>query len=127
MKVLVVVEDDPDMRVLLRALLEREPRLELVGEAATAEEAIELAAALLPDVILLDHFLAGDVHGLDVAPQLKRVAPQARILLLSSHDLRIEAQREPAVDAFLRKERLDQLLPTVRRLAGLPVGAGEGS
>jgi DNA-binding NarL/FixJ family response regulator len=126
MKVLVVVEDDPDMRVLLRALLEREPRLDLVGEAATAEEAVELAGAHQPDIIVLDHFLAGDVHGLQVAPQLKRVAPEARILLLSSHDLRIEAGREPAVDAFVRKERLDQLLPTVRRLVGLPAGAGGG-
>jgi DNA-binding NarL/FixJ family response regulator len=118
-KVLVTVEDEPDVRQMIRALLSRDPRLEILGEAASAEEAIELARSAEPGLIVLDHLIEGPVTGLEAAPSLKEVAPSSKILLFSAHDLRKEAREEPSVDAFLRKDRPTELLPTALRLLGL--------
>lgn len=123
-KVLVVVDDDVDVRFLIRIRLQDDPRLELGGEAATAAEAVEIARSQEPGLIILDHYIDGPVMGLDIAPRLKEVAPSGRILLFSSHDLSAEVARQPAVDAFLRKDRMDDLLRTVQALLELePVGA----
>lgn len=118
-KVLVVVEDEPDMREVIRLTLARDTRLRILGEAASAAEAIELARAEDPGLIILDHSIEGDIMGLQAAPMLKKVAPDALILLFTAYDMAAEARREPAVDAFLRKDELARLLPTVDALLGL--------
>ncbi len=118
-EVLVVVEDEPDMRELIRIMLSADPRLQVAGEAASAQEAIVLARSQKPGVIVLDHWIEGKVMGLQAAPALKQAAPQAKILLFSAYDLGDKADAEPAIDAFLRKDSIEQLLPTVLRLSGL--------
>lgn len=119
MKVLVVVEDDRDMQLLIRLTLEADPRLTISGCCATAVEAITQARELQPSLVILDHFIDGDVMGLQAAPAIKAAAPGAAILLFTSHDLGIEAAREPAIDRFLLKRDISQLMPTVRELLGL--------
>ena len=119
MKVLVVVEDEEEMRRLIRLLLSQDPRVEIAGEAATAAEAIELARASDPGLVVLDHSIEGDVMGLQAAPMLKAVAPNAKILLFTAYDMAAEARREPAIDAYLRKDDLDKLLRTVEDMLGL--------
>src|SRR5262245_45646850 len=119
LKVLVIVEDDPDMRMMVRSILSVEHRLELVGEAASAAEAIEVAKTADPGLIILDHSIEGDIMGLQAAPLLKQVAPLAKILLFTAFDMRVEAMAEPAVDGFLSKSQVRELLPTVRRMMGL--------
>lgn len=118
-KVLVIVEDEAEMRRLVRALLARDPRLEIMGEAATAAEAVELARSLDPGLVILDHLIDGPVTGLDAAPDIKAAAPNSKILLFSAFDLRREARQEPAVDAFLPKDQPEKLLPLAQRLLGL--------
>jgi len=87
------VHDTPDIRILvvddhtlfrrgLTALLGTQPRLQVVGEAGDAGEAQRAAAALQPDVILLDNHLPG-VHGVDAIAGLKEVAPRSRIIMLT--------------------------------------------
>jgi DNA-binding NarL/FixJ family response regulator len=122
-KVFVVVEDEPDMRLLIKMVLRKDPRLELVGEAASAQEALAVLESAEPGVIILDHGIEGDVMGLQAAPLLKAKAPAAKIVLFTAFDMRAEADAEPAVDAFLRKDRIDHLLPTVQRLLGLEAAA----
>ncbi|MCA1832734.1 MAG: PAS domain S-box protein [Actinobacteria bacterium] len=119
LSVLLVVEDDEDMRELIRHALDADPRIEIAGEASTAREAIDSAKEIRPGVVILDHFLEGDLMGLDAAPLIKSVSPNSKIILFTSHNLEMEAQREPAIDEFLRKEYLPKLLPVVRRLLGL--------
>ena len=119
MKVLVVVEDDVDIRFLIKLILRADARLEIMGEAATAAEAVELARTEQPGLILLDHYIDGPVMGLDAVPALRDAAPAAKILLFSSHDLSAEVARQPLVDGFLRKDRMDDLLPTVQALLAL--------
>jgi DNA-binding NarL/FixJ family response regulator len=118
-RVLVIVEDEPDMRLMIRAILGADPRIEVVGEAASAGEAIEVARSVDPGLIILDHSIEGDLMGLQAAPLIKRAAPLAKILLFSAFDLKKESQAEPAIDEFLGKSDVAQLLPTVQRMLGL--------
>lgn len=119
MKVLVVVEDDPGMRILIDELLREDSRLELSQQVADLDAALEAAASTRPDLMILDHFIEGDVMGLQAAPLLKATAPGAKIILFTSHDLSVEAGREPAIDALVLKRNIDQLLPTAQSLLGL--------
>lgn len=117
--VVVVVEDDADIRFLIEFTLRSDERLEILGEAATAATAIALARTEQPGLIILDHFIEGTVMGLDAAPALKEAAPASKILLFSSHDLSAEVARQPLVDAFLLKDRMSELLATVQTLMQL--------
>jgi DNA-binding NarL/FixJ family response regulator len=124
MKVLVVVEDDRDMQLLIGLTLGTDPRLEVSGTCATATEAVDAARRLQPSLVILDHFIDGDVMGLQAAPSIKAAAPSSQLLLFTSHDLQLEARREPAVDEFLLKRDIVELMPTVQRMLGLgPVAA----
>ena len=122
-KVFVVVEDEPDMRMLISMMLAKDRRLELLGEAASAAEALAVLDTIEPGLIVLDHGIEGELMGLDAAPLLKAKAPHAKILLFTAFDMQREAEAEPAVDGYLRKDRIDQLLPTALRLLDLN-GAG---
>lgn len=117
-RALVVIEDDPDFRRLIRLTLATAAWLEIGGEASRAEDAIPLARETQPDLIVLDHFIEGTVMGLQLAPLLKEAAPGARILLYSTHDLAVEASREPAIDRYLHKHDLSDLLPAIEEMLG---------
>jgi two-component system nitrate/nitrite response regulator NarL len=116
--VLVVVEDEPDMRLLIRTVLAAERDLQVAGEAADADTAIRAAAELQPALVVLDHGLDGSMTGLEAAPLLRAAAPHAKILLFTAYDMAAQVRAEPAIDAFLRKDRIGDLLVTVRRLLG---------
>jgi DNA-binding NarL/FixJ family response regulator len=118
-KVLVVVEDDLDMRTLIRITLAQDPRLEVVGEASSADEALALVRTTDPGLIVLDHTIDGAMTGLEAAPLLKAAAPHVKILLFTAYDLAAEARAEPAIDGYLRKDEFQKLLPTVERLLAL--------
>jgi DNA-binding NarL/FixJ family response regulator len=119
LRVLVVVEDDRDMRLLVKVTLAADPRIEVAGEAASASEALAMTRTLDPGLIILDHAIDGDMTGLAAAPLLKRSAPNAKILLFTAYDLAAQAGAEPAIDAYLRKDDIDRLLSTVQRLLDL--------
>ncbi len=79
---ILVVDDHTLFRRGLTALLSRDARLSVIGDAADAGQAQRKAAELQPDLILLDNHLPG-VNGVDALPALREAAPNARILLLT--------------------------------------------
>ena len=80
----VLIADDHRLfREALRSVLERE--CDVVGEAATGEEALALAARTHPDIVLLDLGMPG-VGGLNAAHRLAKEAPSSRVVILSQHD-----------------------------------------
>ena len=79
---LLVVDDHTLFRRGLVALLASDSTLAVAGEASDAGEAVRKAAALLPDVILLDNHLPG-ATGIQALPGLKEAVPAARIILLT--------------------------------------------
>jgi DNA-binding NarL/FixJ family response regulator len=117
--VLAVVEDEPDMRTLIELMLGRDARLDVRGGASSADEAFALLTVIEPGLIVLDHGLEGSMTGLEAAPKMKALVPLAKILLFTAFDLRRQAEAEPAVDGFLRKDKIVDLLATVQRLLGL--------
>ena len=119
----VLVEDDPTVRGVIEILLATEPDLELVGIAVTAEEGIRLVTDLLPDLVLLDNQLAGPMTGVQAAPSMKAAAPSVVVLLCTALDLAGVAASHPAIDGYLRKENLVNLLDQVRVLLPQPGSA----
>src|SRR5664279_2899190 len=119
-KILVVIEDDPDVQFLIEAIFSMDPRFTVDHIAASAEEALDLEPTSQPGIIVLDHGLAGSLPGLAAAPLLKERAPQAKIIMFTAHAaLQARADREPAIDAFLLKTESDKLLPLAQQLTGL--------
>ena len=116
---LVIVEDEPDIRLLVRMILTQDRRLEILGEASSAADAVELARTVVPRLIVLDHSVDGPVTGLAAAPALKAAAPGVKIILFSADDLAAHAGRSPAVDAYLPKDQTSRLLPLAQQLLGL--------
>jgi DNA-binding NarL/FixJ family response regulator len=78
----IIVDDAPSTRRLLKAVIDCVPTLQVVGEADSGRTAIESTERLRPDVVLLDLSLP-DIDGALVLPELLRVAPDARIVILS--------------------------------------------
>jgi DNA-binding NarL/FixJ family response regulator len=77
---ILIADDHPIFRDGLRRLIEREPGLTIVGEADNGPDAVRAAAALRPDLVLLDVAMPG-LSGLEV---LEQIAPPARVLLLTA-------------------------------------------
>jgi DNA-binding NarL/FixJ family response regulator len=119
----LVVEDDLDMQFLIQLKLSADPHLRFCGAATNSSDAIALALEMGRGVVILDHFIEGQIMGLQAAPLIKTVAPDMPIILLTSHDLSVEVSREPAIDAYLRKSDLKSLLPTALRLLGIEPSA----
>lgn len=120
MKDVLLVDDEPGYETLVTIVLDEDDRLQFTSRRQpSADGAIETVRREPPDLIILDHFLEGETRGLEAAPLLKRVAPEAKILLFTDHPLAIEAAREPAIDAYLPKAEIHSLLPTVQHLLGL--------
>lgn len=115
--VLLVVEDDADIRSLVRLTFAADPAFELDGQASAVEDALIAARQHRPDLIVLDHRLEGDATGLDAAPDLKAEVPDCTIILFSaSEELRTPALDSPWIDAFLLKTEMHKLVPLAKRL-----------
>lgn len=116
---LLLADDHAVLRAGLRMLLSAEADMQVVGEADTGQQAIEQAAALQPDIILLDVTMP-DLDGLAALPQLKEVAPQARVLILTMHQdeayLR-QALQAGAAGYVLKKAADTELLSAIRAVA----------
>ncbi len=102
---IVLVDDHQMVRVGLKTLLENFPKLVIVGEAATAAEALEVVPRLVPNVVLLDIRLP-DGSGLDVCRKLHQTLPSIRVLMLTSYytdDMVMDAI-EAGAEGYLLKE-----------------------
>jgi CheY-like chemotaxis protein len=118
---LLVVDDVPSVRRGLRMRLSLESDLQVVGEAASGEEALAVVRALQPDVILMDIEMPG-LDGLVATSAMRSVAPQSAVVTLSLHD--DAASREKALaagaTAFVGKHEASEALLLAIRDAAPP-------
>lgn len=100
----LICDDVESMRVLLSVIVGLRPGLHVAGEAADGEQAITEAARLQPDVVLLDLSMPRRT-GLDALPEIKRVAPEAKVIVLSGFAARMLAPDVLALgaDRYLEK------------------------
>jgi DNA-binding NarL/FixJ family response regulator len=102
---ILIVDDAPIVRESLRWLLEDEPDITVVGDAATGNEALAMAVNLKPDLILLDIELP-DMDGFAVARQIKAQPDASLIILLSMHNDELYRKQgmDAGCDAYVGKE-----------------------
>ena len=81
----LVVEDEELFRQMLRSELSAQPEIEVIGEASNGEEAVELAAALRPEVVLVDIELGDGINGIQAGTIIKTKVPGTGIVILSQH------------------------------------------
>lgn len=81
---ILLADDVPEFRRIIRLTLERDTRFEVVAEADSGDEAVALAAEHRPDVIILD--LDMPVSGQEVLPKLREAAPGVRVVVLTGLD-----------------------------------------
>lgn len=79
---IILCDDEPNYRFLLRAVLEPEG-VEIVGEAGDGRECLALAEELQPDYIVLDLNMPG-MDGLTALPHLRKAAPRSQVVVLST-------------------------------------------
>lgn len=82
---MLVVDDHPMVREGTHDILERDPDIDVVGEAADGEEAVALADALRPDVVLMDIGLPG-MSGLEATRRIREAHPEINVLALTIHE-----------------------------------------
>jgi DNA-binding NarL/FixJ family response regulator len=120
MKSVVIVEDDPDIQSLIATIFSMDPRFEVVGLAESAEDALVIARATRPEIIVLDDRLSGALTGVVAVPQFKQAAPGAKIILFTAHaDLQARVVSQPDIDAFLLKTDTGELLPLAQQLTNM--------
>jgi two-component system, NarL family, response regulator NreC len=117
---ILLVDDHRVLRDGLRILLEGEPDLEVVGEADTAAQGLELARSLAPDVVVMDLALP-DQSGLEAIRTIRREGLECRIVVLSMHDRRefVIQAIEAGCDGFVPKSSTHtSLLRAIRVVLG---------
>ena len=121
---ILIVDDHPLMREALRAAVEDEPDMQIVGEAYDGNKAIVMARELTPDVILMD-LLMPDIDGLEATVTILAHQPQIKILVLTSlsNENKVVAAVQAGALGYITKEApRAELLQAIRRMAaGEPV------
>jgi DNA-binding NarL/FixJ family response regulator len=82
---ILLADDHPRFREGVRLMLRREPELEIVGEASAGDEAVALAAAHQPDVVLMDLQMPG-INGVEATRQIVETSPHIRVLVLTMYE-----------------------------------------
>jgi DNA-binding LytR/AlgR family response regulator len=118
----LLVDDEAPARSELRYLLATHPEVEVVGEAATAVEALKLAAAVPYDVVFIDIEMPG-LSGLDAARLVHGRTGAPQLVFVTAHEqYAIEAFAVEATDYLLKPVDPERLAQVVRRLGKAPAG-----
>lgn len=87
---ILIADDHPIVRAGVRALFDASPDIDVVGEAATGEEALALSRHLAPDVVLCDLRMGDGMDGIAATRALRALAPAPAVIILTTFDRDIE-------------------------------------
>jgi DNA-binding NarL/FixJ family response regulator len=114
----VAIVDDHDLvREGIRALLEQDPLLEIVGETGDGQDAIKLAERLKPDVMLMDVYLPGGIGGLEATEAIVASVPDVKVIILTQYENREYIRRALRIGArgyLLKRSLASQLKDAIR-------------
>lgn len=113
----VIADDDPDIRVLLRSLLDLDHRIEVTGEASNGGEALSRFNQLRPDVLVLDERMPV-LYGLEVARRVLREHPNQAVILCTAYvdDAVLSTAADLGVQSVLGKGEIHRLGEEILRL-----------
>ncbi|MDX3386971.1 response regulator transcription factor [Streptomyces niveiscabiei] len=116
---ILIADDEALLRMAFGTVLEAQPDMAPVGEAADGAEAIRLARELRPDVVLMDVRMPG-TDGIEATRQVVRVSPRSRVLILTTFDLdeyAFAGLNAGASGFLLKNTRPEELLTAIRSVA----------
>ncbi len=104
---ILIVDDHRLFAEALQVILAADPRLAVVGVAASGEQAVELAAELEPDVVLMDISMPG-MGGFEATRKIVADRPHVRVLMVTGSDARqdVDAAREAGAAGYVTKEHI---------------------
>jgi two-component system response regulator AlgR len=127
---ILIVDDEAPARQRLRTLLDdigAECPHELIGEAADGQAALDAAASLAPDIVLLDVNMPG-MSGLELAAHLRTAQPECAVIFISAYDeFAVKAFEVHALDYLLKPVRAARLAEAIQRAASLQRSAAMAS
>jgi YesN/AraC family two-component response regulator len=102
----VVADDEPEFRSWIRSLLNSSDDFQVVGEASTGTEAVELIPSLVPDLVIADMYMP-EPDGLEVARYVQDLFPSTKAILVSAHEERVydRLAKEAGALTFIPKVR----------------------
>ena len=115
----LIVDDQRMFRDGIRSRIENEPGIEVVGEAASAEETMTEIRKQRPDIVTLDIRLR-DVSGIEIARQIRQEWPDLKILVLTGYDFDqyVRASARAGIDGYLLKDApQEDLIQALRQIA----------
>ena len=128
---ILLVDDHPVVLRGLRAMLEPEPDMEVVGCASSGSEAVRVFHETQPDVAVMDLTMKPGMSGIDATAAIRRDFPEARIIMLTVHageDAIYRALQAGAATYLLKDTLGDDLVRTIREVhsgnAGIPPEIG---
>jgi NarL family two-component system response regulator LiaR len=113
----LLVDDHEVVRSGVSAFLESQPDFEVVGEAKSGVEAVELARKHVPDVVLMDLVMA-KMDGVEATRQVKNVSPRTKIVVLTSYhqdEYIFPALQAGAISYILKDVKMNELADALRR------------
>lgn len=119
---IVLIDDHAVLRMGLRMLIESREGLEIVGETGSPDEVLAVVTQAQPDIILLDIDL-GTANGIELIPQVRTMAPKARIIILTGardNEVHMRAVRLGAMGLVLKEQADEFLINAIEK-----VNAGE--
>lgn len=113
-----IVEDHPVVRKGYVAFIQREPGLEVCGEAASAEEALALLPSADADVAVLDVSLPGNMSGIDLLRELKTLFPNLPLLVVSGNEEAVYGEMVVGLGAwgYVMKGNVEVFIQAVRTM-----------
>src|SRR5437773_2099837 len=114
----LIVDDHAILSAGLRMIIEGRPGMQVVGEAPNGAEALAMAAAEAPDIILLDIDL-GDENGIDILPKLLASNPTSRVLLLTGlrdPEIHRQAVQLGAMGVVLKDKAVETVLKAIEKV-----------
>lgn len=104
-KKILIADDHPLLLIGLRGIIENIEGYEIVGEATTGNEAVEMAISQKPDISIIDLEIP-DQNGIDILKVIKKIAPNSKVAILTSHkeEIYLRQALDAGADGYLLKE-----------------------